>query len=62
MKRYTKEFITAERKQLLEVWKRYGEEENTIKAGKLQKIFEYCERGFITDFEAIRLTVETVND
>ena len=62
MKRYTKEFITAERKKLLEVWKRYGAEENAIKAGKLQKIFELCERGFITDFEAIRLTVETVND
>lgn len=60
MKRYTKEFITAERRQLLEVWKRYGTTENVRKAGKLQTIFENCARGLITDFEAVRLTVETV--
>lgn len=38
MKRYTKEFITAERRQLLEVWKRYGTAEKVRKAGKLQTI------------------------
>lgn len=61
MKRYTKEFITAERRQLLEVWKQGGDaQEWGRKAGKLQTIFESCARGLITDFEAVRLTVETV--
>ena len=47
-------------RRLLEVWKRYGTAENVRKAGKLQTIFESCARGLITDFEAVRLTVETV--
>ncbi len=61
MKRYTKEFITAERRQLLEFWKQGGDtREWARKAGKLQTILEDCARGLITDFEAVRLTVETV--
>lgn len=36
MKRYTKEFITAERRQLLEVWKRYGTAENV--SGGVERI------------------------
>ena len=48
--------------ELLERSKQLEQEarENREKAGKLQTIFESCAHGLITDFEAVRLTVETV--
>lgn len=56
MKRYTKEFIT-------EQIKKYKASKNVYDVEiyrELAKILWYCERGAITDFEAVAETVATV--
>lgn len=60
MKRYVKEFLNDEINKHDELWKHYGNMNAVHVVAKLKNILAMTEKGFLTDFEAVKMAVENI--
>lgn len=58
MKRYVKEFITEQIAKYEKAWKTGGAILAVNKQVELERILKACERGFCTDYEAVKMAVD----
>ena len=58
MKRYVREFANDEQKKLKDIAFTYGNNDKVLqRISAIEQAVKACERGLITDFEAVKLIV-----